>query len=186
MKVLMGAPNVLVLDEPTNDLDIPTLTILEDYLDAFPGIVIAVSHDRYFLDTVVDRIFAFGENGVLEQYEGGYTEYLKAYRLRHPGEEKTVLPEKRKEKAPQPRAHQKKLRFSYKEEQEYETIDEDIAALEEKLEELERQVGLAASDFVRLNQLMAEQDQTRTVLEEKMERWIYLNELAEQIEAQKR
>ncbi len=190
LKVLMGAPNVLVLDEPTNDLDIPTLTILEDYLDAFPGIVIAVSHDRYFLDTVVDRIFAFGENGVLEQYEGGYTEYLKAYRLRHPGEEKTVLPEKKKEKekkkAPQPRAHQKKLRFSYKEEQEYETIDEDIAALEEKLEELERQVGLAASDFVRLNQLMAEQDQTRTVLEEKMERWIYLNELAEQIEAQKR
>ncbi|MCI8591672.1 MAG: ABC-F family ATP-binding cassette domain-containing protein [Lachnospiraceae bacterium] len=185
LKVLMGSPNVLVLDEPTNDLDIPTLTILEDYLDAFSGIVIAVSHDRYFLDNVVDRIFAFGENGVLEQYEGGYTDYLEAYRLRHPEEGKQPLPEKKKEKAPQTRPHQRKLRFSYKEEREYETIDGDIAALEEKLEDLERQVGLASSDFVRLNQLMAEQEQTKAALEEKMERWVYLTELAEQIEAQK-
>lgn len=185
LKVLMGAPNVLVLDEPTNDLDIPTLAILEDYLAGFSGIVIAVSHDRYFLDNVADRIFAFEENGVLGQYEGGYTEYLEAYRLRHPEEEKAIVPEKKKERAPQARTHQKKLRFSYKEEREYETIDAEIASLEEKLEELERQVGLAASDFVKLNRLVEEQEQTKASLEEKMERWVYLTELAEQIEAQK-
>lgn len=185
LKVLMGAPNVLVLDEPTNDLDIPTLTILEDYLDSFAGIVIAVSHDRYFLDNVVDRIFAFEEGGLLEQYEGGYTDYREAYRLRHPQEEKTALPEKKKEKGSQTRTHQKKVRFSYKEEREYETIDGTIAALEEKIADLERQIGLASRDFVRLNQLMAEQEQARAALEEKMERWVYLTELAEQIEAQR-
>lgn len=184
-KVLMESPNVLILDEPTNDLDIPTLTILEDYLDSFQGIVIAVSHDRYFLDNLVDRIFAFEGNGVLKQYEGGYTDYLEA----RTHEEGAGVVAKTSEKPKQTGKDWKKdrpvkLKFTYKEQKEYDTIDEDIAALEEKIESLDEEMLKNATNSAKLAELMAEKEQAEAALEEKMDRWVYLNDLAEKIAAQ--
>lgn len=179
LKILMESPNVLILDEPTNDLDIATLTILEDYLDQFQGIVITVSHDRYFLDRIVQRIFAFEEGGQIKQYEGGYTDYLEK---RAPIEKKAPVKEKGKKNYQKPR--EKKLKFTYMEQKEFDTIDDDIEALEMKLEELEAQMGKMATDFVKLNELMAEKEKTEQELEHKMERWEYLNDLAEKIAAQ--
>ena len=150
-KVLMEAPNVLILDEPTNDLDIPTLTILEDYLDSFVGIIITVSHDRYFLDNVVGRIFAFEEDGYLQQYEGGYTEYREMYKLRHPQDTENQSFKEKKEKTVKVR--EKKLKFSYKEQREFETIDEEIAALEDRLATIEKEYLQFSRDFVKLGQL---------------------------------
>lgn len=196
LRILMDAPNVLLLDEPTNDLDIRTLTILEDYLDSFAGIVVTVSHDRYFLDRMVRRIFAFEGDGAVVQYEGGFTDYQAAYARKHLGDDgaKETLPDKKnagREGRQDPddseqdvrggRTHQKKLRFTYKEQKEWETIEEEIAALEEKAEELERQIEESATVFGKLSQLMEEKSETDRLLEEKMERWIYLNDLAEQI-----
>lgn len=199
MRILMGAPNVLILDEPTNDLDIKTLTILEDYLDSFDGIVITVSHDRYFLERLVKRIFAFEENGHLQQYEGGYLDYI---RVRQERQEKSGLTggngtstKKAENKEAQdengnngkgkPNYSQKKLKFSYKEQREYETIDDDIAALEEKIEKLESDIQQNATNSVKLRELMEKKEAAEAQLEEKMDRWVYLNDLAEQIEAQK-
>ena len=187
LKVLMEAPNVLILDEPTNDLDIPTLTILEDYLDSFMGIVITVSHDRYFLDNIVDRIFAFEENGKLVQYEGGYTEYLEAKErkektaVRETGEteKKKVDRKSWKKDAPE------KLKFTYKEQKEYETIDDDIAALEQTIEEFDEQMMKYATNSAKLSEIAEQKEAAETALEEKMERWVYLNDLAERIEKQK-
>jgi ATP-binding cassette subfamily F protein uup len=204
LRILMDAPNVLLLDEPTNDLDIRTLTILEDYLDNFQGIVIAVSHDRYFLDRIVRRIFAFEGNGQVVQYEGGFTDYQVAYANKHPEMAGMmgvgvavggVKPTKNdadvsdgsisKEKDPQAgRAHQKKLRFSYKEQKEWDTIEDDIAALEAKIEQLDQDIEASATVFGKLNELMKEKETVEKELEEKMDRWVYLNDLAEQIEAQ--
>ena len=139
LKVLMEAPNVLILDEPTNDLDIQTLTILEDYLDTFAGIVITVSHDRYFLDRIVNRIFAFEEGGHLKQYEGGYTDYLEKVKpAAKPEKSKPAKKENNGKKFQ--KEHQKKLKFTYKEQKEFETIDDDIAKLEEKLEQLDEEI----------------------------------------------
>lgn len=191
LKVLMGAPNVLILDEPTNDLDIATLTVLEDYLDSFQGIVITVSHDRYFLDRTVKRIFAFEEGGRLVQYEGAYTDY-EMRRLWKNQEEKAEQREggNRKEVASggtkknnwkQPST---KLKFTFKEQKDYEVIEDEIAALEEKLEELEGQILAAARDFVRLNELTKEKELLQKQLEEKMDRWMYLEELKGRIDAQ--
>ncbi len=184
LRVLMEAPNVLILDEPTNDLDIQTLTILEDYLDHFEGIVIAVSHDRYFLDRVVRRIFAF-ENGTIRQYEGGFTDY-QAKQQEEENEKSST-----NSGAGQAQANlktiknrQEKIRFSYKEQKEYETIEHEIAALEEQLEKLDGDMASNASDFVKLNELTKEKDRTEQLLEEKLERWMYLQELAEKIAAQ--
>ena len=192
LHILMGAPNVLLLDEPTNDLDIRTLTILEDYLDHFQGIVIAVSHDRYFLDRVVRRIFAFEGDGAVKQYEGGYTDYQAALEERGQGQEESTAakagaedqsqPNRKNWKEGQPR--ETKLKFTYKEQREWETIEETIAALEEEVAELEGEILQAASDDSRLNRLMQEKEEKEAQLEEKMERWMYLNELAEQIGAQ--
>ena len=192
LHILMGAPNVLLLDEPTNDLDIRTLTILEDYLDHFQGIVIAVSHDRYFLDRVVHRIFAFEGDGAVKQYEGGYTDYQAALEERGQGQEGGTAakagaedqsqPNRKNWKEGQPR--ETKLKFTYKEQREWETIEETIAALEEEVAELEGGILQAASDYSRLNRLMQEKEEKEAQLEEKMERWMYLNELAEQIGAQ--
>lgn len=192
LHILMGAPNVLLLDEPTNDLDIRTLTILEDYLDHFQGIVIAVSHDRYFLDRVVRRIFAFEGDGAVKQYEGGYTDYQAALEERGQGQEESTAakagaedqsqPNRKNWKEGQPR--ETKLKFTYKEQREWETIEETIAALEEEVAELEGEILQAASDYSRLNRLMQEKEEKEAQLEEKMERWMYLNELAEQIGAQ--
>ena len=185
-KVLMESPNVLILDEPTNDLDIPTLTILEDYLDSFNGIIIAVSHDRYFLDNLVDRIFAFEGEGVLRQYEGGYTDYMEA-KQRYSTEKTTSQNESKKSNSKEDWKQNRptKLKFSYKEQKEYETIDEDVAALEEKIESLDQEMIANATNSAKLSELMKAKEEAEKALEEKMERWVYLNDLAEQIEAQK-
>ena len=183
LSVLAAAPNVLLLDEPTNDLDIQTLSILEDYLDTFPGAVIAVSHDRYFLDRVVRRVFAVEGDGAVRAYPGGYTEYLDAKRA----EEKTKTPktpasDKGKERPAAP----KKLKFSYKEQREFDTIDDDIAALEEQIAQVQAEQAAKATDYVALQELQEKQAQLEAALEEKMERWVYLNDLAEQIAAQEK
>ena len=187
LKVLMDAPNVLILDEPTNDLDIPTLTILEDYLDSFLGIVITVSHDRYFLDNIADRIFAFEADGKLVQYEGGYTDYLEAKERKNG----TVVRED--EESAKKKADRKnwkkdapeKLKFNYKEQKEYETIDDEIASLEQKIEELDEQMMQYATNSAKLSEITEQKEAAEAALEEKMERWVYLNDLAERIENQK-
>ena len=192
--VLQQGPNVLVMDEVTNELDIPTLTILEDYLNSFIGIVILVSHDRYFLDNVADRIFAFDGNGHFRQYEGGYTEYLDAKNRENgsTAEEKSfgaratsgAETASGKKKATWDKG-EKKLKFSYKEQKEFETIDDDIAALEQKIEELDAEMAVHASQYSRLAELTEEKEKVQAELDEKMERWMYLTELNEKIEAQK-
>lgn len=182
LKVLMEAPNVLILDEPTNDLDIATLTILEDYLDSFQGIVITVSHDRYFLDRVVNRIFVFEENGRLTQYEGGYTDYLEKTKDKKISGQKTELKSEKTKKFQ--KEHQKKLKFTFKEQKEFETIDDDIVALEEKLEQLDGEIMANATNSGKLAELTTEKDKTQEELDEKMDRWVYLNDLAEKIEQQ--
>ncbi len=199
----MGAPNVLLLDEPTNDLDISTLTILEDYLDHFQGIVITVSHDQYFLDRVVRRIFAFEGGGAIRQYEGGYTDYQAACgeriaaEMEESGQEHgrgqkiggasgagtSDAAETAKDKN-RGRQREKKLKFSYMEQKEWETIEDDIAALEEAIADLEQQMQDSARDYTALNGIIKEKEEKEALLEEKMDRWMYLNDLAEKIEAQ--
>ncbi|MEQ2710102.1 ABC-F family ATP-binding cassette domain-containing protein [Anaerostipes amylophilus] len=180
LKVLMEAPNVLILDEPTNDLDIQTLTILEDYLDTFAGIVITVSHDRYFLDRIVNRIFAFEEGGHLKQYEGGYTDYIEKVKpAAKPEKSKPAKKENNGKKFQ--KEHQKKLKFTYKEQKEFETIDDDIAKLEEKLEQLDEEIMENATNSGKLAELTEQKESAQAELDEKMDRWVYLNDLAEQI-----
>ena len=180
LKVLMEAPNVLILDEPTNDLDIQTLTILEDYLDTFAGIVITVSHDRYFLDRIVNRIFAFEEGGHLKQYEGGYTDYLE--KVKPIAKQEKSKPEKKENNGKKcQKEHQKKLKFTYKEQKEFETIDDDIAKLEEKIEQLDEEIMENATNSGKLAELTQQKEETEEALNEKMDRWVYLNDLAEQI-----
>ena len=176
--VLMGAPNVLLLDEPTNDLDIETLTILEDYLASFEGIVLAVSHDRYFLDKVADQIFEVGIHGQVTRFTGGYEDYLEK-RQEAPGEKR----EKKEQKAP--REKQQRLRFSYQEQREYGTIEADISALEEQIAGVEAEMEAQATDYTALERLTGEKEALEEKLEEKMERWMYLSELAEKIAGQK-
>lgn len=181
LRVLMEAPNVLILDEPTNDLDIQTMTILEDYLDSFDGIVITVSHDRYFLDRIVKRIFSFEGNKEIKQYEGNYSDYLQKH--------VSVTTETAsninlvKEKAVKPKST--KLKFTYAEQREFETIEENIKKIEKAVEELDSRILASASDFVELNKLMDQKEQLENELEEKMDRWLYLTDLAERIEQEK-
>ncbi len=183
LSVLAAAPNVLLLDEPTNDLDVETLTILEDYLERFQGAVVAVSHDRYFLDKVARRIFAVAGDGRIVPYVGGYADYLAALAQQRREEKRAAEPKEKKER---PRSEApKKLRFGFKEQREFETIDDDIAALEAKVAENEAQQAQSATDYVALQQLQAEHDALEQQLEEKMDRWVYLNDLAEKIEAQR-
>ena len=193
MRILMGAPNVLILDEPTNDLDIQTLTILEDYLDHFDGIIIVVSHDRYFLDRTVNRIFAFEGGGKIRQYEGGYSDYLIRRELEGLAEEplkaeksgggkysckdSAFVDSKKTWKQ-----RENKVKFTFKEQREFETIDDDIAKLEEKIETLDRQIEANATNSVKLRELMEEKDKTEQLLEEKMDRWVYLNDIYEQMQ----
>ncbi|MFR3768841.1 MAG: ABC-F family ATP-binding cassette domain-containing protein [Blautia sp.] len=203
LKILAAAPNVLLLDEITNDIDIPTLTILEDYLDSFAGIVIAVSHDRYFLDNLTDRIFEFDREGNLTQYEGGYTDYLESKKRRFGDTSGGALGSEKKDRensfgktGNQAESGEKesvktwkqnrttKLKFSFKEQREYETIDEDIAKLEAKIEKLDADIMANATNSGKLNELTKEKEEAEALLEEKMDRWVYLNDLAERIEAQ--
>ena len=182
LSVLAAAPNVLLLDEPTNDLDIQTLSILEDYLDTFPGAVVAVSHDRYFLDRVVRRVFAVEPDGQVKGFPGGYTEYLEARRKEEePKIPREPAPDKGKER---PTAPPQKVKFTYKEQREYESIDADIAALEEQIARVQAEQAEKATDYVALQELQARQEELEAALEEKMERWVYLNDLAEQIAKQ--
>ena len=202
LRILMDAPNVLILDEPTNDLDIRTLTILEDYLDSFQGIVITVSHDRYFLDRVVRRIFAFEGDGKICQYEGGFTDYQASRQEREEAEETAGARagrEKGREAAGDGEAdgsqeknsrknwkegQVKKLKFTYMEQKEWETIEDEIAKLEQRIEELGPEIDRAARDYAKLSALMKEKEETEALLEQKMERWMYLNELSERIAQQ--
>ena len=195
LRVLVGSPNYLELDEISNDMDIATLTILEDYLDSYEGIVVAISHDRYFLDRTMKRIFAFEEGGKLRQYEGGYTDYAArkaaeeetkqeasegAREKTQTGPKATPSSEKKGQRTRGPQ----KLKFTYKEQKDYETIEGEIAALEGKIAALEKDIEAFAHDFVKLNQLMAEKEEAEAALEEKMERWMYLEELAAKIAEQ--
>lgn len=208
LRVLMEAPNILILDEPTNDLDIQTLTILEDYLDSFEGIVITVSHDRYFLDRTVRRIFAFEGNGVIKQYEGGYSDYVlrKEMEGAEISEEQNRISVSGKRAVPKhsdggkneaedcdtgrlsgkeaykaEKEAGKKLKFSYKEQREYETIEGEIAELEESIAALEEQMLEFSSDFVKLSEITNKLEETKKQLDGKMERWLYLEELADKI-----
>lgn len=190
LSVLMSAPNVLILDEPTNDLDIETLEILEEYLDGFAGIVITVSHDRYFLDRVVDRIFAFEAGGHLTQYEGGYTDYRdkcvsSIYNVASNGTSDTSKSKAAGQVKKVYNSHEDKIKFTYMEQKEYETIDDEIEKLETKVSELDDEIAKNATAYSKLAELTKEKEDVERQLEEKMERWEYLNDLAEKIEKQK-
>ena len=216
LKLLMSAPNVLILDEPTNDLDIETLEVLEDYLDGFAGIIITVSHDRYFLDRTVDRIFAFEAGGHLTQYEGGYSDYKEKcvssiYNVpgngiskgtalsgnglvsgsgvaagsngdkSADGTQKVTAGNKTLTSKEYNKSRSERLKFTYKEQKEYESIDDDIAALESDIERIDSEMAKCATDYGKLNDLSKEKAEKEKQLEEKMDRWVYLNDLAERI-----
>ncbi|MGN1168004.1 MAG: ABC-F family ATP-binding cassette domain-containing protein [Lachnospiraceae bacterium] len=201
LRVLMSSPNVLILDEPTNDLDIQTLTILEDYLDGFDGIIIIVSHDRYFLDRTVRRIFAFEEGGVVRQFEGGYSDYLLKKEIESLIEKentgniisgKNINPKNsskdsldasmKSDSKSTWKNREKKLKFTFKEQKEFETIDDDIALLEDTIEKINSDMAANATNSVKLGELLKKKEETEKELEEKMERWVYLNDLNERIE----
>lgn len=185
LRVLMSSPNVLILDEPTNDLDIQTLTILEDYLDRFDGIIIIVSHDRYFLDRTVNRIFSFEGDGIIRQYEGGYSDYLIRKELESLSEEKQSENKKTgdvKENSKNSwKSKEKKLKFSFKEQREFDTIDEEIAKLEEEIAAIDEDMMAYATNSAKLGELMARKEKAEADLEQKMDRWVYLNDLNERI-----
>jgi len=176
----MTAPNVLLLDEPTNDLDIATLTILEDYLQSFSGAIIAISHDRYFLDKMASEIWELSGDGCVQRYNGNYSDYAEKEVSVSDAAEK---PKKAAEKKERVFVGEKKLKFSYKEQREYDTIDDDIAALEQQIEDTETEIGKSTSDYVKLQELSDRKTALEQQLEEKMERWLYLNDLAERIAA---
>lgn len=180
--LLMASPNVLLLDEPTNDLDIATLEILEDYLVTFKGAVIVVSHDRYFLDRIAQRLFAFEKDAHLVQYVCSFSDYLDAQRA-----QESEKDEKEEKAAVMPRrTKERELRMSYKEQKEYETIDARMEQLQGELERLDGEIEKNASDFVKLTELTQKREQTQKELDEAEERWLYLTDLAERIEAQKK
>lgn len=181
LSVLMEAPNVLLLDEPTNDLDVETLTILEDYLETFPGIVLAVSHDRYFLDKIAHSIFEVCRGGEVRQYTGNFSDYLDK---RVPAEKAERVKTEKTEKAQKPVNKPQKLKFSFNEQREFDHIDEELEQLAAKIETCEQQITGAANDYVKLQELLAQKEELERQQEYKMERWVYLNELAEKIAAQ--
>lgn len=189
LRILMEAPNVLLLDEPTNDLDITTLSILEDYLDTFDGIVIAISHDRYFLDRIATRILSFEGNGIIKQYEGGYTDYLNASGRKLSVTDAGIGTKDAARQQDSPKktnrdnwkdGQEKKKKMSYNEQREYETIEDDIAKLEEELEETEKEILKYSHDFVKLNELSTKKEELANNISEKMDRWMYLEELAQE------
>lgn len=184
LRVLMEAPNVLVLDEPTNDLDIETLSVLEDYLQQFPGVVIAVSHDRYFLDKLMNHVFVLTGDGEVKHYLGGYADYRAEIAEQQLLQKQEAQPAAKEKKSSTGRRHQDKLKFSFKEEREYQEIDGVIAQLEAKIDETEQLIRDNASDYAALEELTAQKEQLEQQLSEKMDRWVYLNDLAEKIESQ--
>ena len=184
----MEAPNVLLLDEPTNDLDIETLKILEDYLDDFNGAVITVSHDRYFLDRICNKIFSYEGKGEIKKYEGNYSDYLihKEKDKVVDKEEKTVDKNKISVNKKVEKIREKKLKFTFKEQKEFEIIDSDIEILENKIISLDEEMSKYSSDFSKLQELMKEKEEVEKNLEFKYERWEYLNDLAQKIEESKK
>lgn len=187
LRILMGSPNVLLLDEPTNDLDIQTLTILEDYLDDFPGAVIAVSHDRYFLDRVVEKVFAFEKDGNIRQYVGGYSDYQSALALENEAEKQSQNQGKdtSSEQPQSERPKERSRKFTFKEQKEYEEIDAVIASVENEIQIVNKRINTSGSNFTLLQELTELQQQLEKKLEDLFERWTYLNELAEEIENHK-
>ena len=187
LRVLMESPNFLILDEPTNDLDIETLKILEDFLDKFIGVVVVVSHDRYFLDRICNKIFSYEGNGYIKGYNGNYSDFLILKEIE--GVEKSIpeseIKENNKNKGIKEKSRENKPKFTFKEQKEFETIDDDIAKLEEKIQSLEDEMAINASNYGKLNELMKEKEETQAMLDEKYERWEYLNEIAEAIEEYK-
>ncbi|HZK88106.1 MAG TPA: ATP-binding cassette domain-containing protein, partial [Anaerovoracaceae bacterium] len=179
LSILMGAPNVLLLDEPTNDLDIETLTILEDYIDSFKGAVVAVSHDRYFLDRVVNRVFAFEADGI-NLYNGGYSDYLEILSNRMV----EANPVKAKIIKPREKNISKKKKITFKEKHEYETIEQDIANLEKQIGIIDFEIAAAVTNYDKLQSLLEKKEQLDNKLEHKTERWVYLTELFEEVEGQ--
>ena len=194
LRVLMEAPNVIILDEPTNDLDIQTLRILEDYLDSFPGIILTVSHDRYFLDRVVTRIFSFEENGSLKQSEGGYSDYVLRKKAIAEDADKGVPDKGSKARNKQSdqdndasgglsknknRTVREKTKLSYAEQKEYDNIESEIEELENRCKELEKEISVSSTDYTRLMQLQNEKDELETTIEKKMERYIELQEMVD-------
>ena len=177
LKILMTAPNILILDEPTNDLDIATLTILENYLESFNGAVIAISHDRYFLDKMSSEIWELKGDGIVNRYNGNYSDY--AEKQLHENETEKV--KKPAEKSERSFTGRRKLKFSFKEQREFETIDDDIACLEQQISDTENEIAKCSSDYVKLQELSELKDSLECQLSEKMDRWVYLNDLAERI-----
>lgn len=183
LSILMEAPNILLLDEPTNDLDIETLRILEDYIDEFPGAVVSVSHDRYYLDKIARSIFEVGDDGKITCYTGNYSDYYEKVKDRKKEEKSVVKTAAFESVEPAKRTHA--LKFSFKEQREYETIDSDIEKLENMIAECESEIARQTSDYVKLQELMDKKSQLSEELDQKTERWIYLNDLADRIEAEK-
>lgn len=186
LSILIKAPNILLLDEPTNDLDIETLTVLENYLDNFPGAVVIVSHDRYFLDRIVFRTFAYNDDGTISHYPGGYSDYLELHQLEE--DEKVEKNTKSETETTNKKSHKsigpKKLKFTFKENKEFETIDDDISDIESKIETITSEMNMYGNDFEKLQKLTIEKEKNEELLEHKMERWEYLNELNEKINNQ--
>ena len=179
LSVLMEAPNVLLLDEPTNDLDVTTLSILEDYLQGFPGPILAVSHDRFFLDKLAESIFEVRGDGEIDRFTGNWSDWQAKRR-----EAEAPAPKAEKTKPAAERPRERKLKFSFKEQREFETIDDDLARLEADIAACQAEQAACGSDYVKLQELQARQAELEAALEEKTERWVYLNELKEQIDAQ--
>ena len=179
LSVLMEAPNVLLLDEPTNDLDVTTLSILEDYLLGFPGPILAVSHDRFFLDKLAESIFEVRGDGEIHRFTGNWTDWQAKRRA-----EEAPSPKAEKPKPAAERPRERKLKFTFKEQREFETIDTDLAELEAQITACQTEQESCGSDYVKLQELQARQAELEAALEEKTERWVYLNELKEQIDAQ--
>lgn len=185
LRILMKAPNVLMLDEPTNDLDIQTLTVLEEYLDEFPGAVIVVSHDRYFLDKVTDHIFSFDGNGVIKRYTGNYSDYIEIVKESQEYQENCTKHSENKAIEKPERRKDKPLKFTFKEQREFDQIDGLIAELEDEIQRIEKEMVSASSDFIKLQELITEKEQLDIKLEHAISRWAYLNELEEIIEKNK-
>ena len=179
LSVLMEAPNILLLDEPTNDLDVTTLSILEDYLLGFPGPILAVSHDRFFLDKLAESIFEVRGDGEIHRFTGNWTDWQAKRRA-----EEALSPKAEKPKPAAERPRERKLKFTFKEQREFETIDADLAELEAQITACQTEQESCGSDYVKLQELQARQAELEAALEEKTERWVYLNELKEQIDAQ--